>query len=262
MAHIHQPGSAALHFITCRCEITHYGIMDEIESLTFIRSPFEKFLAWRAQNKFLFLLVTLVLLLIIYPVLEDGFVGDWSLKILTTILLVMAVYAVSDTRKKFIAALILSFVPLIAGWLYVLHPDPVLFLVVNASTMVFFTVVTVTILYSVLVSGSYSLDTVYGGICVYLLIGFTYGTGFFLLNTIYPAAFYPYPAPGSDQIVTFSEFLYFSFSTLTTLGYGDIVPLTSQARTMVLFEAVSGVIYVAVLIAWLVGSVTAQLRKK
>jgi voltage-gated potassium channel len=236
--------------------------MDEIESLVFIRSPFEKFLAWREQNKFLFLLVTLVLLLIIYPVLEDGFVGDWSLKILTTILLVIAVYAVSDTRRKFIAALVLSFVPLIAGWLYVLHPDPVLSLVANASTMVFFTVVTVTILHSVLVSGSYSLDTVFGGICIYLLIGFTYGTGFYLLHALSPGAFYPDPVPGSDQLLSFSEFLFYSFSTLTTLGYGNVIPLTSQARTMVLFEAVSGVIYVAVLIAWLVGSVTTQLRKK
>ncbi len=236
--------------------------MDQINSLSFIRSPFEKFLAWREQNKFLFLLVTLVLLLIIYPVLEDGFVGDWSLKILTTILLVMAVYAVSDTRKKFIAALILSLVPLITGWLYVLHPVPVLSIVSNGSTMVFFTFVTVTILYSVLVSGRYSLDTVFGGICVYLLIGFTYGTGFYLLHTLSPGAFYPDPVPGSDQLLTFSEFLFYSFSTLTTLGYGNVMPLTSQARTMVLFEAVSGVIYVAVLIAWLVGTVTAESRKK
>jgi Ion channel. len=126
----------------------------------------------------------------------------------------------------------------------------------------FFTFVTVTILYSVLVSGRYSLDTVFGGICVYLLIGFTYGTGFYLLHTLSPGAFYPDPVPGSDQLLTFSEFLFYSFSTLTTLGYGNVMPLTSQARTMVLFEAVSGVIYVAVLIAWLVGTVTAESRKK
>ena len=53
--------------------------------------------------------------------------------------------------------------------------------------------------------------------------------------------------------MTYSDFLFFSFATLTTLGYGDITPITTQARSFAIVEAVYGVLYSAILIARLVG---------
>jgi len=51
----------------------------------------------------------------------------------------------------------------------------------------------------------------------------------------------------------FSEFMYFSFVTITTLGYGDLIPVKPLARTVAFLEAIIGQFYVAVLVAWLVG---------
>jgi voltage-gated potassium channel len=51
----------------------------------------------------------------------------------------------------------------------------------------------------------------------------------------------------------FLQFQYFSFITITTLGYGDIIPLTDKASTLAICEAVVGQIYMVVLVAWLVG---------
>ena len=51
----------------------------------------------------------------------------------------------------------------------------------------------------------------------------------------------------------FSELMYFSFVTITTLGYGDLIPVKPLARTVAFLEAIIGQFYVAVLVAWLVG---------
>jgi uncharacterized membrane protein len=53
--------------------------------------------------------------------------------------------------------------------------------------------------------------------------------------------------------MTYSDFLFFSFATLTTVGYGDITPVTTQARSFAIVEAVYGVLYSAILIARVVG---------
>jgi hypothetical protein len=86
--------------------------------------------------------------------------------------------------------------------------------------------------------------------------------GFYLLNVLVPGSIYPYPVNSLNQMTTFSDHVYFSFYTMTTLGYGDVVPVTPAARTGTLFCAVCAVLYVAVLIAWLVGGLASQAGKK
>ena len=56
-----------------------------------------------------------------------------------------------------------------------------------------------------------------------------------------------------DQVVNFSDLVLFSYATLTTLGYGDITPVTSPARSLAILEAVFGVLYSAILVARLIG---------
>lgn len=211
---------------------------------------------WRNNNRFLLLLTSIVILLLLYPIFEENAVGEWSLKSLTMLLLIVGVYAVADTRPKLAAALVLAVIPIATGWLSLISPIIALAIISNISTLLFFVFATIMILISVLKSGVINRDTIYGGICVYLLMGLTYGMGFYLLDTISPQSFYPYPIGSINLMVTLSDHFYYSFFTLTTLGYGNVVPLTAAARTLVMFCAVSGVIYLAVLIAWLVGGLT------
>ena len=87
-------------------------------------------------------------------------------------------------------------------------------------------------------------DSIKGGICVYLLIGFLWAMFYVLLDRIDPNAFVAH----SEMMYT-----YFSFTTLTTLGYGDIVPTSRFSAMLTNTEAIVGQCYLAIFIARLVG---------
>ena len=101
--------------------------------------------------------------------------------------------------------------------------------------------------------GSPTNDTVYGGICVYVLLGYCFALVFMLLQILIPGSFYfTHEAPvGIPQIE--SQLIYFSFSTLTTVGFGDITPLNPPAKSFAMIEAVVGPMFVDVFLARLVG---------
>jgi hypothetical protein len=87
----------------------------------------------------------------------------------------------------------------------------------------------------------------------YILIGIMFSYMYFLLEAVYPGSF-NLPHKQMDR----STFLYFSFVTLTTTGYGDVLPLTIQARSLATFEAITGQRYMAITVARLVGLYTAR----
>lgn len=99
-----------------------------------------------------------------------------------------------------------------------------------------------------------TIDTVRGGISVYMLIGFVWALLYGIVNTLDANAFsQPLVRPGS-----YLRSIHFSFTTLTTLGYGDIVPLSEVAQVLTNLEAIVGQMYSSVLIAILIGSYLAQ----
>jgi voltage-gated potassium channel len=112
----------------------------------------------------------------------------------------------------------------------------------------------ITILGYVLRSGRVTMDRIFAAICVYLLIGFAWTFAYALLDEIAPGSFAAVAdASRNDYVARVQQLRYFSFMTLTTVGYGDIVPRSPAARTMATLEAVTGQIYLAVLVARLVG---------
>ena len=104
----------------------------------------------------------------------------------------------------------------------------------------------------VLFSGTVDINEIIGAICIYLLMGLIWALIYLFVAQSMPGAF-----NGVEQLVwhdNFSEIVYFSFVTLTTLGYGDISPVIPVARFLVYMEAVVGVFYMAILVASLIGA--------
>ena len=103
----------------------------------------------------------------------------------------------------------------------------------------------------VFLSGSVDLNKIIGSVCVYLLLVFVWAIAYDLLELATPGSFHGLAA--SRDLSRFDEFTYFSLVTMTTLGYGDITPVSSFARIVSAVQAGIGSLYLAVVIARLVG---------
>jgi hypothetical protein len=210
----------------------------------------EKFL----NNKYNHLLCALILLFVISPSLE---VRDRSVNfpIAPLILMVVLVTAVrADFRRGpfFNAFMIFALVSFVLDMFIYFLPESRIGVIrilkfISGSISVSFYSVTVYILSKRLFRvRKVTADTIKGGISAYLLIGFIFATIYGLLVQLNPNTF----LIASDKEMMF---LHFSFTTLTTLGYGDIVPNGRYAAVLTNSEAIIGQLYLTVFVARLVG---------
>jgi hypothetical protein len=102
-------------------------------------------------------------------------------------------------------------------------------------------------------------EHVYAALSAYVLAGVFFGVGYWILEMTWPGSLLSAGAPTGEGFTT-ANAIYFSFVTLATLGYGDIVPRTDAARGIAIIEAVLGQLYLAVLVARLVGSYATKPR--
>ena len=112
----------------------------------------------------------------------------------------------------------------------------------------------------VLFTGPIDGNKIVGAICIYLLIGLIWALSYLFIAQAMPGAF-----NGLEQVIwydNFADVAYYSFVTLTTLGYGDISPVVPVARFLVYMEAIVGVFYMAILVASLIGIRTSNLHSE
>ena len=202
------------------------------------------------QGRFLFLIISLLGYLIVTPLLE-GFIGiKLLLGIFTTAIFITAIYAVSRKKLFFVIGSLLALPMLVSMWSTYLVDIPTLLLVGNCFGILFFAFAVVNILSFVFKQHEITLDVIHGAIVAYLLIAMMWASIFSLVESLQPGSF----AMVKSQIKEGNlPFYYFSFVTITTLGYGDITPATDIARSFAFLEAVVGQIYLVVLVARLVG---------
>ena len=120
----------------------------------------------------------------------------------------------------------------------------------------------IVILLFVLTASQVDEDLLYGAVAIYMLIGGTWAIMYSILEELHFGSFAIAAAHDLDGVVTWFDLLFYSFATLTTLGYGDIVPVTSQARCLAVIEAIIGVMYLAIIISRLVGIFIATASSK
>jgi voltage-gated potassium channel Kch len=102
--------------------------------------------------------------------------------------------------------------------------------------------------------GEVTSEHLFAGLSAYLVVGVFFGVLYSIIDGIWPDSIVEPGDPGEGSSVTLASAVYFSFVTLATLGYGDVLPGTEVCRGLAILEAVGGQLYVAVLIASLVGS--------
>ena len=210
-----------------------------------------------------YFILTLALLLtaIVYPVGAEIF-GSGLLPIVSTALLIASVYAVVNHKWLFRVLLVLVVPILISVWLVDPYDDnELLDLITTLSNNAFLFSVLVAVFADVIRSKRVTADTIFGAIAVYLLFGVIVAMMFQFLNNIDPGSVVASVGEATtivERYDQFGEILYFSFVTLTSVGYGDLTPVGPAARSLAMFEGVVGQLYLAVLIARLVGIHVAQ----
>ena len=211
------------------------------------------------QTRFLLLLVSLLGLMILEPFIFDFTRIRFLLDIFFSIILFTCIYAVSEKRSTPVVAIALALPKLGTTWALGFNTRPVLFFFDSILGIIFISYIIVLILNHIFRQEKITLETIYGAIVVYILIGLMWVFLYRLAEILHPGSFSLAAFPAAESKKTL---YYFSFVTLTTLGYGDIAPVSAPARSLAILEAIVGQMYIAVLIARLVGIHIAQSLKR
>ena len=199
---------------------------------------------------FLFLLADLAL----YPYMGDTGVRDQMLRIFGFAITLMSVYAVSFRRGLIFVALIL------AGPALVEHAIMFRFRMVPASvfavvfSFVFDVFIIVVIFRRVFAREEPTAETLFGAVCIYLLIGFSFARLFGIIAIIQPHAFYLDPAIYAHRVPGPFDCVFFSFGSMTTAGAAGMAAASPQVRSLSMIESLLGVLYLAVMISRLIGA--------
>ena len=173
--------------------------------------------------------------------------------------LLTAVYAIAERHKTRAASVALALVAIATGTAASWFGGHALAIAQDVSTLLFLAFIVVLMVRHLFACREVDLDTIACSICVYLTIGVLYLAVYSLLVDLDPTAFdYVVDVEDGQKRLSLSSKrsahgLYFSFVTLTTLGYGDITPRSAMARLLAASEAVVGQIFLTVLVARLVG---------
>jgi hypothetical protein len=204
------------------------------------------------KGRFSALLVSLVLLFLVGPLMPGNqtFI-DKVFGILMLAVLISCLRAISRTRGFFLFMLVFTLINVGIGSFEIFsNMETESFrIMVLAVRLSYFAVVFFSIMFYVLDDSSVTGDKICGAISAYMLMGVTWSFVYALFYQIDPGTFRVPEELLSTETVNSTWTLYFSFTTLTTLGYGDIVPQKSGVQSYAIMEAASGQIFLAVIIA-------------
>ncbi|MCA9286688.1 MAG: hypothetical protein KDA22_15800 [Phycisphaerales bacterium] len=217
-----------------------------------------------ANARYKWLTVALISSMLLAPITKEFAYGVRVIDGLLLFVIVATLRASYRSRARFLVMIVAA---ALTGALLVVHAlVPRLWLAVAFHLPLLYLLATVTalILLDILSTTRVTVDTIAGAICVYMLIGFVFAIVFSLCATLVPDAFLH--VSGSKVLMHFhsggfGNSVYFSFATLTTVGYGDVAPRAEIVRSLAVLEAMAGQLYLTILVARLVGMHISVLAK-
>ena len=220
------------------------------------------------QGRFLILTLTLFGLLLAYPFWSRDALGLATFDLVFWGVILASIYAVSEKRWTFWTSLSLAVPALLSDITVYFFRENWLVLTSCLLDLIFLVFVTGVVIAYVVRQEHISMDKVLGAISGYLLIGLVWALIYGALELSQPGSFRLVSDPGGGSIMGHSvphwgdldNFIYYSLVTLSTLGYGDIVAVTREARSWSAVEAIVGQLYLAILLARLIGLQLRQSR--
>lgn len=167
-------------------------------------------------------------------------------------LLAIGIWSLKGSGRIFYLAMGLVIIGVVLNLTELIRPNPSVFLTANLATLAFLILATGESFRQIAASNTISANRIVGAICIYFMLGVTWSVLYALLEYVVPGSFAGLKV---DVAADWDpDFIYYSFVTLTTLGYGDILPVSFFARSLAYMEAVVGQFYIAILVAGLVSA--------
>lgn len=206
------------------------------------------------KGRFSLLLFSFILMFLVLPLIpaDRGFL-DKSISVFGLVVLLSCLRAITENRKFFVFMVVLSLINVSIGGTEILREMEMatFHTLALGFRLVYYLLIFGSIMGYVLDRGPVTGDKIAGAISAYLLMGIIWSVIYSLFFHLQPESFIIPEHLQADGIASLGQ-LYFSFTTLTTLGYGDITPQTHAAKSYAVMEAVCGQIFLSVLVARLI----------
>jgi len=198
------------------------------------------------NSRFIYIILAIMLVLLVDPFIRPyGLAGHLFSTVFVAMIPLSSALAVIEVRKKAIIILLIAapFV-ILDGLNYYITSHLVMVIAIGFATFLYFYIVLL-LVKNLLSIRVVTADMIYCAISIYLLIGMMWAGIYTVVEGIWPDSF-----SGATETV---DLIYFSFVTLTTVGFGDVVPMSVLGKRLAIFEAAMGSVYMAVIIAMIVG---------
>lgn len=215
------------------------------------------------HSKFFYLLCSLILYFSGTALFKGNMITNYINSALFSFLILVCIYPFLQSKKIKYCVILIGLFIMLTHWVSLFYEHgSYVYVILYLSCTIFLLLVTHSVIHSIVEHKEITINSLFGAVCGYFLLGFTWTFLYLLINALSTQAFSPSIEHGSIHEMT-QHFFYFSFTTMTTLGYGDVLPLSDFARTCSWLEALTGQIYLAVWISQLVGlRITQEMKKR
>lgn len=210
-----------------------------------------------------YLLLAILIQMTIYPFFSNDETRLIFADMFATVILIAGIYAIDLKKNQKIIAISIGSFAFLGIWHSLIIETGVYLLVISVICQIaFYIYVIILILKSLFRAKQVNANTIYGAIVVYLLIGMSFSLLYSLIDGLVPGSFCFNSCESLNQQLNVFDFMYYSFTTLTTTGYGDIAAVSLYARAASNIEEVIGVMYVAIIISRFVSIYIVQSSNK
>ncbi len=209
------------------------------------------------NNRFLALLLAMIAFFTIYPVVENTVIARLLLNLFFMVSVLSGIFAIATTRRPLLISSTLALLAIIFRWIHYFYSYEAAAILEHVANILFWIYIAFYILKFILHQQIVTSELIYAAAAVYFIFGLAWASIYQLLEFSHSGSFSLPDSTASRQSFIF-QMWYFSMVTLTTLGYGDIAPVTMSARVFVVLEAILGQLYLAILISGLIGKRIAQ----
>jgi ion channel len=202
------------------------------------------------------LLIVQLLGVLLYPAMEGSRGGRVAFEILGIVVLALAVFSVRSTPGLTWVSICLGIPAVVLSVVDAFRPTDVVVPVSNVLHAAFYFYAAYSLLRYMLSDHDVSADELYATGATFTLVAWGFAYLFVFVQAVVPGSFTAAVNPAADR--SWMELLFLSFTTLSSTGLSDIVPITSWARSVVMIEQLAGLGYVAMVVSRLVGLTVAK----